>query len=336
MPPNGLDAMQKKRDNRTRKDQILPPKRANPGSQDVGGQDAARVDTRYTAMPLPQLAHNPSNARASYSEDAIDEMASSLAEFGQLQPVVVVSRAVWLASRPEDAEQVGSAEYVVSVGNRRLAAANKAGLDDLQVRIHDELGSGDTDRFDEAMIIENSHREDLDPLLEAKALDRMTKKPGGSLRTVAKSIGRSHGYVQQRLALLGLIPELRGALGALDESGETLLGFREARVLGGHPHETQRQVWLAGPPFAPPQKEVASSEPEDKPSEEAPDTGVNRVYTPPPRRRVMLPNGDPSKLASILRERIPADELAELVRLLLAPEEQEQEQDPADPIAEAW
>lgn len=324
MPPSGLDAMQKKRDTRTRKDQILPPKRANPGTQG-GSDDGAGVDTRFTAVPLPQLAHNPSNARASYSEDAIDEMASSLAEFGQLQPVVVVSRSVWLTSRPEDAEQVGSAEYVVSIGNRRLAAANKAGLDDLHVRIHDELGSGDADHFDEAMIIENSHREDLDPLLEAKALDRMTRKPGGSLRTVAKSIGRSHGYVQQRLALLGLIPELRGALGALDETGETLLGFREARSLGGLPHETQRQVWLEGPPFTPPTKESASSEEEEKSAKDAPHVAVNRVSTSPARRRVMLPNGDPSKLASILRERIPADELAELVRLLLRPEEQEQE-----------
>lgn len=330
MPPNGLDAMQKKRDTRTtRKDQILPPKRSNPGTQNTGSDEPTEVYTRYTAIPLDQLAHNPNNARASYTEDSIDEMAASLAEFGQLQPVVVVSQPVWLTLRPDDVESVGSADYVVSIGNRRLAAAHKAGLPDLQAWIRDELGSGKTDRFDEAMIIENSHREDLDPLLEAKALDRMTKKPGGSLRTVAKAIGRSHGYVQQRLALLGLIPELRGALGTLDhDTGKALLGFREARVLGELDAETQRRAWLAGPPYAPPAQEPATT-PEVEGSEDTSagdedEAAVNRVYTKSARRRVMLPDGDPSKLASILRERIPADELAELVRILLAPEEHEQ------------
>lgn len=90
MPPSGLDAMQKKRDTRTRKDQILPPKRANPGAQG-GSDDGAGVDTRFTAVPLPQLAHNPSNARASYSEDAIDEMASFA---GRIRPASTGGRRV--------------------------------------------------------------------------------------------------------------------------------------------------------------------------------------------------------------------------------------------------
>ena len=207
------------------------------------------VERAPTHAHLAHLGHNPHNPRDDYAGDALDELAASLREIGQLQPISVVARDVFLAHHPEDIATLGSARWVVIMGNRRLAAARIAGLDELAVSVQDRLGGADP-RLTDATLIENIHREALPPLLEARELQGLVER-FGSQAAVAQRVAKTQGWVSQRLALLKLTPALQDRL----RSGE--LTVREARKVAGEPAERQEQALaelrgpLAPPPAAP-------------------------------------------------------------------------------------
>lgn len=166
------------------------------------------TETSPTTAPVDQLAHNPENPR--YGYDDVDELSAVLVEGGQLQPLAVVHREIFLAHYPQHEATVGTAAWVVINGNRRLAAARKAGLPELMISVQDRLGGKDQ-RFTESALIENIHRQALPPLLEARELEALVQRHG-SQSAVARRIGKSQGWISQRLALLKLIPELQERL----------------------------------------------------------------------------------------------------------------------------
>jgi ParB family chromosome partitioning protein len=137
-------------------------------------------------------------------------MADSLRERGVIQPLTVVSRVAFLAAHPDDAAVIGDADYVVLDGNRRYSGAKRAGLVDVPVHIDDDLAA-DADSILENALVAAVQHEALDPLDEAKALERLVEVHG-SQRQVAKRLGKSSGFVSQRLALLDLTPELQQAV----------------------------------------------------------------------------------------------------------------------------
>ncbi len=198
-------------------DLLAPASDTEPEPQEPQPGPAAAAGLRL--VPLDQLAGNPENPR----EEDLDvvELAASFAETGQLQTVAVVSRAVYLAHYPQHENAIGAALYVVINGNRRLEAANLAELPGLEVSVRDNL-SGDA--MDDAVIIENVHRQPLNPLREAQFLARMVERHGSQTK-LAKRIAKTQAYVSQRLSLLRLHPDLQ----ALVLSEE--LGVKLARTL---------------------------------------------------------------------------------------------------------
>lgn len=275
----------------------------------LGGES---VSTPRTA-PLDQLAPNPANPRDTDLDVA--ELADSFAEIGQLQPAAVVSRAVFLAVYPEYADEIPvEARWVVVNGNRRLAAARKAGFAELKIDVSDQLGADD-DRIDDAVIIENIHRQELPPLREAAHLARMIKKHG-SQRKVAKRIGKTQAYISQRLSLLDLLPELQAALAegklgvtaarklaakstaeqqaivdALNslhaELHEALatgdISFAEAQALGALPEAEQQAIVYSGPPYKLPERDnavITSASPSE--GDTVDESGDNSVIAAPP------------------------------------------------------
>ncbi|WP_327180363.1 ParB/RepB/Spo0J family partition protein (plasmid) [Streptomyces sp. NBC_01335] len=214
-------------------------------SMDEDGQDAAkpaprRVRTRQqiingegkrppASVPLASLAHNPFNPREELTE--IAETAASLLERGQIQPVTVVRRAAFLQAHPGEEDVLGEAEYVVIDGNRRLAAASEAGLDELRIDVHDALAATDADILESALIA-NVHRVDVAPLDQANAL-RQLVGVHGSQGKVAKRLGKTPAWVSQRLALLELTPDLKKKV----ETGE--LKVEPARRIGRLPKGKQ-------------------------------------------------------------------------------------------------
>ncbi|MGW5658230.1 ParB/RepB/Spo0J family partition protein [Streptomyces humi] len=181
------------------------------------------------AVELSALAHNPFNPREELTE--VDETAASLLAKGQIQPVTVVRREVFLAAHPGQEDALESAEYVVIDGNRRLAAARAAGLAQLRIDVNDGLAATAEDVLESALIA-NIHRVDVPPLEQARALGQLVKSHGTQAE-VARRLGKSGAWVSQRLALLELKPELQ----ELVESGE--LNVEPARQIGRMPKEQQ-------------------------------------------------------------------------------------------------
>ncbi|MFG2638839.1 ParB/RepB/Spo0J family partition protein [Streptomyces sp. NPDC048362] len=181
---------------------------------------------------VDRLAPNPYNPRATLA--AIEEMADSLTSRGIIQPLTVVTRAAFLAGHPNHVQELASAEYVVVDGNRRLAGARLAGLDQLPIHIDDTLAH-DADTLLETALIAAVQHEDLEPLDEAKALERLVQVHG-SQRAVARALGKSSGWVTQRLALLKLTPALKQAL------ENKTLPVKVARTVGQLPKPQQQSA----------------------------------------------------------------------------------------------
>ena len=195
-----------------------------------------------TSALLHTVAGNPDNPRDKEDDPELAELTDSYREVGQLQPIGVVSREVYLRHFPQHRETVGNVEWVVVNGNRRLEAARRLRWARVDIVVRDHLGDGDDGgSIDEAVMIENIHRKNLAPLREAQFLQRMVERHG-SQRQVAKRIGKTQTFVSQRLSLLRLEPEIRQAV----DAGE--LKVKEAQRLAGvEGRDAQMDAWRKGP-----------------------------------------------------------------------------------------
>lgn len=129
---------------------------------------------------------------ADFSGAAFDELVASVKEKGVLMPILV---------RPLSSNSKGG-KYEVVAGNRRLAAAKEAGLEEVPARVVKM-----TDReAAEAQIIENLQRKDVHPLEEGAAYKALIEsaKPKLDVAEVAAKVGKSLTYVRGRLLLTNL------------------------------------------------------------------------------------------------------------------------------------
>lgn len=202
-----------------------PPRRIRTREQIMKGEGKRPP----AAIALAALAHNPFNPREELTD--IDETAESLRVRGQLQPVAVVRRTAFLAVHPDQETTIGAAEYVVIDGNRRLAAAALAGLEELRIDVNDELAASTADIVESALIA-NIHRVDVAPLDQANAIQQLVEVHG-SQGQVAKRLGKTPAWVSQRLALLGLTEDLQEKV----TTGE--LKVEPARRIGRMPKAEQ-------------------------------------------------------------------------------------------------
>ncbi|MFE3904827.1 ParB/RepB/Spo0J family partition protein [Streptomyces sp. NPDC059153] len=161
-------------------------------------------------LPVKLISPNPENPRTALGD--LTELAGSLKEHGQKQAVTVMNRDAYIKANPARASDLEpDTTHVVVDGSSRLAAAREAGLTHLNVMVDDEQGS-DGDAILESALVANIHRHDLDPLDEARALQRLLAIHGSQVK-LAKRLRKSQGWVSQRLALLNLTPELQAAVG---------------------------------------------------------------------------------------------------------------------------
>ncbi|WP_331764175.1 ParB/RepB/Spo0J family partition protein (plasmid) [Streptomyces anulatus] len=164
-------------------------------------------------LPVDVISLNPDNPREELGD--LTDLGASLRDHKQKTAISIMSRFAYLEGNPDrknDLEE--GTKYVVIDGNSRLAAAREAGLPDIKVMLDDELGSN-PDEILESAFVANVHRQDLEPLDEAKVLQRLLQIHK-TQEALATRLHRSQGWVSQRLALLGLTPELKEKL----QSGE--------------------------------------------------------------------------------------------------------------------
>jgi len=179
---------------------------AEPGTVPLGDVAGAR----YEEIAVTAIIPNPRQPRRSFDEDALDELAESIRQVGLLQPVVV--RAV----RP--------GRYELVMGERRWRAAQRAGLTEIGAIVKQ---THDDDLLRDALI-ENLHRQQLDPLEEAAAYQQLLDDFGATHEELARKIGRSRPHITNTLRLLNLPPTVqkRVAAGVLSAGhARALLGL---------------------------------------------------------------------------------------------------------------
>lgn len=161
-------------------------------------------------LPVHQISPNPDNPRSQLGD--LTDLAGSLRTHGQKQAITVMNRDAYLAANPDRAGDLEpNTTHVVIDGSSRLAAAREAGLATVKVMVSDEQGSTSEELLESALVA-NIHRQDLEELDEARALQRLLAIHG-SQTALAKRLHRSQGWVSQRLALLTLTPELQARIG---------------------------------------------------------------------------------------------------------------------------
>ncbi|MEV0322654.1 ParB/RepB/Spo0J family partition protein [Streptomyces sp. NPDC050658] len=184
-----------------------------------------------TRLSVDLISPNPDNPRTTFGD--LTDLGNSLKDHGQKQAVTVMNRDAYVKANPaREGELEDGTTHVVVDGSSRLWAAREAGVAELKVMVDDTQGSSE-DELLESALVANVHRQDLEPMDEARALQRLLEIHKTQTK-LAKRLHRSQGWVSQRLALLGLTPELQRSLENGTENVDLL------RAVGNKPAEQQQ------------------------------------------------------------------------------------------------
>ena len=166
------------------------------------------VDGELRQLPVDLIQRGRYQPRRDMDPAALQELADSIRQQGVMQPVVV--------------RAIGAGKYELIAGERRWRATQLAGLDSIPALIRDVS--------DEAAIamalIENIQRENLNPIEEAFALQRLQDEFGLTQAQVAEAVGKSRSTVTNSLRLIGLCEEVRTLL----EHGDLEMGHGRAML----------------------------------------------------------------------------------------------------------
>ncbi len=150
----------------------------------------------FELIPITDVMSNPDQPRQTFPAEGIEELAQSIREKGILQPVVVKKRP----------GHTSGPHYELVCGERRLKAALLSGLEKIPAVIK-EIAQND---LLEWALVENIQREDLNPLEEARAYERLVAERGFSQDEVAKRVGKNRTTVTNAIRLLRLPAEVTG------------------------------------------------------------------------------------------------------------------------------
>ncbi len=171
------------------------------GSSDFTA-DIPVVSGAPSILPVSQLQAGKYQPRTQMDEGALNELADSIRGQGLLQPILV---------RPISHGKAGIA-YEIIAGERRFRAAQLAGLNEVPVLVKEV-----DDQSAAAMaLIENMQREDLNPLEEAKGIQRLVGDFDFTHEQAAVAVGRSRSAVSNLLRLLNLAKPVQAMLMAND------------------------------------------------------------------------------------------------------------------------
>jgi ParB family chromosome partitioning protein len=148
-------------------------------------------DSALRDVPLNQITVNPHQPRVHFDEESLTSLTGSIRELGVLQPILV--------------REVDDERYEIVAGERRWRAAKRAGLQTIPVIVRpvDEVLSL------EQALVENLHREDLNPLEEAAAYQQLMEDFKMTQEAVAQKVGKSRSAVANTLRLFQLPPSVQ-------------------------------------------------------------------------------------------------------------------------------
>jgi ParB family transcriptional regulator, chromosome partitioning protein len=151
-----------------------------------GAPEAGDAASGLMEVPVNAVAPNPKQPRTRFDDETIATLAASIREVGILQPLVV--------------RRAGDGRYELIAGERRLRAAKAAGLASVPIVLRD---SEDADLLREALI-ENIHREDLNPIEQAEAFKALLGELGLKQEELADRVGVSRSHIANTIRLLAL------------------------------------------------------------------------------------------------------------------------------------
>jgi ParB family transcriptional regulator, chromosome partitioning protein len=154
-----------------------------------GGQEAGEADdlgAYFQEIPVGSVTPNPRQPRQVFDEESLEELTASIREVGLLQPVVV--------------RQVLPGRYEIVMGERRWRACQLAGLAQIPAIVRE---TSDDDMLRNALI-ENLHREQLNPLEEAAAYQQLLDDFSATHEELARRVGRSRPHISNTIRLLNL------------------------------------------------------------------------------------------------------------------------------------
>ncbi|ATF16452.1 ParB/RepB/Spo0J family partition protein [Brevibacillus sp. HB1.2] len=165
-------------------------------------------------VSINEIRPNPYQPRKEFEQSAIEELAQSIKEHGIIQPLIV---------------RKSIKGYELVAGERRLRAAKVAGLKEVPVVV-----KAYTDQqLMEIALIENLQRENLNPLEEAEAYDKLISHHDYTQEQLAQKIGKSRPHVANMLRLLQLPEKIRKMVSASELSmghSRALLGVTDKKL----------------------------------------------------------------------------------------------------------
>jgi ParB family chromosome partitioning protein len=169
----------------------------------VAASPVSYADAQIQEIELAKVVPNPYQPRKQFKPEALQELADSIKEHGVIQPLVVTETPTG---------------YELVVGERRFRASQLAGLVRVPAIVKKSLG--DQTKL-EVALIENIQRQELNPIEEAQAYDRLIKTFNLTQEQVAKKVGKSRPSITNTLRLLNLPAEIQR-------------GVIEGRISEGH------------------------------------------------------------------------------------------------------
>ncbi len=190
-------------------------------------------------IPITDIRPNPEQPRRGFEPASLQELADSIRMHGILQPLLV---------------REGLAGYELIAGERRLRAAEIVGLTEVPVIVHPGSGGRLEERL-ELALVENLQRTDLNPMEEARAMQRLLRDFGLTQEALAERLGKNPVTIAQRVRLLGLPePAIKAietgaitaghgvALLGIPSVSEQLVGLE--RVIREHWNVRQTEAWV--------------------------------------------------------------------------------------------
>src|SRR5215831_5699381 len=146
---------------------------------------------QFREIDIERILPNAQQPRKTFDEESLNELANSIRTHGVVQPIVV---------RPLE-----EGFFQLIAGERRWRASQRAGLIKVPAVVRE---SGEHDAL-EIALIENLQREDLNPIEEAQAYERLMSEFGLTQEDVARAVGKNRATVANMLRLLRLPPEVQ-------------------------------------------------------------------------------------------------------------------------------
>ena len=175
-------------------------------------------------IEIARIRPNPNQPRQHFDEEALKELADSIAEHGVLQPILL---------RPE------GEDFEIIAGERRWRAAQRAQLHAMPAIVRDRTDEG---AAAELALIENIQREDLNAIEEAEGYRQLIQRHGHNQDDVGKLVHKSRSHIANLLRLLDLPHSVRQSL----LQGDISMGHARAVAASPDPEALTKEIIAKG------------------------------------------------------------------------------------------